>query len=463
MATAAIAFPDDSFLGHPRGLAYLAFAEAFERFSFYGMQTLLVLYMATTLLNPGHVEHIAGFAGFRAGIEALYGRPLSVTALGSAIFGAYAGLVYLTPIAGGMIADRWLGRTRTITLGALLMTGGHFLMAFEASFLLALACLVTGVGMFKGNMAAQVGGLYAPADLRRADAFQIYSLIFSCGAIAAPLVAGTLGEVYGWHYGFAAAGIGMICGLGIYLAGRRYLPADVVTRSDHAAAPAMTRRERRAVILLVALLPVLAVGVIGNMQIFNAYLLWARRDANLVLFGHVMPTSWLVSIDAAVSVGFIVVVLGFWRWWAQRRSMPAEITKMTIGLGFAVLALLALAAGAGLANSGLSGTGKVGIGWLLAFHVLNSIGMANYIPVGLALYARAAPRALSGTMIGIFYMHLFLANNLVGWLGGLIEWMPPTQFWLLHAGLTAAAGMVLLIVARLFGAVLAPTAVDGGG
>jgi POT family proton-dependent oligopeptide transporter len=138
--------------------------------------------------------------------------------------------------------------------------------------------------------------------------------------------------------------------------------------------------------------------------------------------------------------------------------MPAEISKMTIGLGFAVLALLALAAGAGL-----SGAGKVGIGWLLAFHVLNAIGMANYIPVGLALYARAAPRALSGTMIGIFYMHLFLANNLVGWLGGLIEWMPATQFWLLHAGLTAAAGMVLLVVARLYGAVLAPTADDDCG
>ena len=133
---------DHSFLGHPRGLAYLAFTEAWERFSYYGMQTLLVLYMAHQLLLPGHVEHIAGFTAFRAAVEHAYGGPLSVVALASAIFGLYTGLVYLTPIAGGLIADRWLGRTRTITIGALLMAAGHFLMAFDVSFLLALACLV---------------------------------------------------------------------------------------------------------------------------------------------------------------------------------------------------------------------------------------------------------------------------------------------------------------------------------
>jgi POT family proton-dependent oligopeptide transporter len=446
---------DHSFLGHPRGLAYLAFTEAWERFSYYGMQTLLVLYMAHQLLLPGHIEHIAGFTAFRAAVEHAYGGPLSVVALASAIFGLYTGLVYLTPIAGGIIADRWLGRTRTITIGALLMAAGHFLMAFDVSFLLALACLVTGVGCFKGNLASQVGALYATGDLRRADAFQIYFLFINAGVIVAPLTAGTLGEVYGWHYGFAVAGVGMVIALVIYRLGRKWLPADGVSERAAAAAarkPRLTREERTAVILLLALLPVLAVGAVGNQEIFNAYLLWAPEHIDLVFFGRKMPTSWLITVDAVLSVSMLVAVLGFWRLWARRFTEPDEIAKMVIGEFISVGGLLMLAAAAYLSSGGH----KAGVGWALAFHVINSIGFANVFPVGLALYARASPKALAATMLGFYYVHLFLANNLVGWLGGLLEKMPGTQFWLLHAGLIAAAGAVLLLARQLFGHVLAP-------
>jgi POT family proton-dependent oligopeptide transporter len=136
---------DRSFIGHPRGLGYLAFTEAWERFSYYGMQALLVLYMVKRLLHPGHIERIAGFVPFRHLLESVYRGPLSVQALASAIFGLYTGLVYLTPIGGGLIADRLLGRTRTITIGASLMAAGHFLMAFDVTFLAALTCLLTGV------------------------------------------------------------------------------------------------------------------------------------------------------------------------------------------------------------------------------------------------------------------------------------------------------------------------------
>ena len=170
--TDAVRYADTAFFGHPRGLAWLSFSEVWERFSYYGMQALLVLYMTHYLLQPGHIEHVAGFGPFRAAIESLYG-PLTPAALASAIFGLYAGFVYLTPIAGGLLADRVLGRTRTVTVGALLMTMGHFLMAFEVSFLLALACLLIGIGCFKGNIATQVGDLYPPGDPRRADAYQI--------------------------------------------------------------------------------------------------------------------------------------------------------------------------------------------------------------------------------------------------------------------------------------------------
>ncbi len=446
---------DRSFIGHPRGLGYLAFTEAWERFSYYGMQSLLVLYMVNRLLYPGHIERIAGFGPFRHLLESIYRGPLSVQALASAIFGLYTGLVYLTPIGGGLIADRVLGRTRTITIGALLMAAGHFLMAFDVTFLAALTCLLAGVGCFKGNLASQVGALYATGDNRRADAFQIYYIFINAGVIASPLIAGTLGEVYGWHYGFGAAGIGMLIGLTIYLSGRKWLPVDspVVRKANRASKTPLTHRERTAIVTLLVLLPVLTIAVIGNQQIFNAYLVWGERSANLVFFGRKMPTTWLITLDSILSLSCLAGAVVFWRLWSKKRPEPAEITKMGIGSIIAVTGFISLAAGAAIAAS--AGT-KVSIGWLITFHLLNSIGFANVFPVSLALYARVAPAALSATIIGIFYLHLFAANNLVGWIGGLLEKMPATQFWLLHAGLSGTAGIIFLIAGRLFGHLLAP-------
>src|SRR5205085_4375015 len=159
------------------------------------------------------------------------------------------------------------------------------------------------------------------------------------------------------------------------------------------------------------LLPVLTIAVLANQQIFNAYLVWAERRANLIFFGHKMPTTWLITIDSILSVTFLALAVVFWRIWSKKFHEPAEITKMGIGSLCAVTGCLALAAGAAVA-----GAGKVFIGWLIAFHVLNSIGFANVFPVSLALYARVAPPALSATIIGIFYLHLFAANTLVGWI-----------------------------------------------
>ena len=442
---------DHAFLGHPRGLAYLAFAEAWERFSFYGMQTLLVLYMVGRLLLPGHVERVAGFAPFRAALEGAYG-PLSVQALASAIFGLYAGLVYLTPILGGLLADRVLGRTRTVTLGASLMAAGHFLMAFDVSFLLALLCLILGCGCFKGNIAAQVGELYAPGDLRRADAFQIYYLGINAGVIAAPLVCGTLGELYGWHYGFGAAGIGMLLGLAIYLAGRRHLAPDIRRAADSAKAR-IAPGEGRTILLLIALLPVLAVAVIGNMQIFNAYIVWAQANVDFRLFGVTMPTTWLITLDTITSVSFLVGAVAFWRLWARRFPEPDEITKIAMGTTIAMLAPLVLAACA--AHAAATGI-KTPVAVLILFHVVNSIGIANVFPVALALYSRASPPALGSTIIGIFYLHFFAANMIVGWLGGKLDKMPATAFWIMHAALIGGAAVLLFAARALFGRLLAP-------
>ena len=290
---------------------------------------------------------------------------------------------------------------------------------------------------------------------RRADAFQIYYLFINGGVIAAPLIAGTLGEKVGWHYGFGAAGVGMLIGLAIYLAGRKYLPPDspVVEKNASAPKPRLTKRERTAILLLLLLLPVLTIAVIGNQQIFNAYLVWAQDHANLVFFGYQIPTTWLIIFDSILSVSCLAGAVVFWRLWSKKYPEPAEITKISIGSIIAVTGFLSLAAGAAIAAAT---SAKVPIGWLITFHLLNSIGLANVFPVSLALYARVAPAALSATIIGIYYLAFFAANNLVGWIGGLLEKMPAADFWLLHSALCGIAGIIFFFAGRVFGHLLAP-------
>jgi len=443
-------------LGHPPGLWFLCFAEGWERFSFYGMQALLVLYMTEQLLLPGHVEHVAAFAAFRGLIDPAHS--LSPIALSSAIFGLYAGGVYLTPIFGGFLADQVLGRTVTVTLGAALMALGHFLMAFEASFLLALACLLIGVGCFKGNLATQVGELYAPNDLRRADAFQFYLIGINIAVIVSPLVCGTLGQRVAWHFGFGAAGVGMLIGLVVYLFGRRWLAKD--TRKARRASDAkahraqMTRREWTTVGVLVALLPVLALAALGNQQIFNAYLIWGDAHYDLRLGSVRLPVTWLLSLDAVFGMSCILLSLAFWRLWSRWRGEPDEIVKLAVGAVIAAGAPLLLA----FASAHEAATGhKVSLAWGLGFHLVNDIGYANIFPVGLALFSRAAPRAVGGSLIGVYYLHLFIANLAVGYLGGLLEPLGAARFWVLHAALVMAGALVLVLFAAIFRRHLAPT------
>jgi POT family proton-dependent oligopeptide transporter len=309
------------------------------------------------------------------------------------------------------------------------------------------------VGCFKGNLASQIGALYAPGDLRRADAYQIYYLFISGSVIVAPLVTGTLGELYGWHYGFGAAGVGMLIGLAIYRTGRRWLPVEIPSAGPQTKVKArLTATEWRVVLVLILLLPVLTIGTVGNQQIFNAYLLWVPDHVDLVFFGHQMLTTWLITVDATVSILGLLGVMAFWRWWSKFFKEPSEIIKITIGFVFCVAGQLSLVAAAAISAGGQ----KAGVGWVLGFEVMNSIGFANVLPVGLALFARAAPKSISGLMIGVYFLHLFASNNLVGWLGGLLERLPGTQFWGLHAALAAVAALLTFIAAHLFRSLLAP-------
>ena len=326
---------DRSFFGHPKGLAYLAFTEAWERFSYYGMTALVVLYMVQQLLLPGHIEHVAGMAAYRSALEFVFGR-MSPQALASQTFGFYTGLVYFTPLFGGWIADRLLGAKRTVVIGALLMSAGHFAMAFDQSFLIALLLLITGSGCLKGNIAAQVGHLYAPEDVsRRTRAFTIFSTGINVGATLGPLVCGLLAQLYGWHIGFGCAGVLMLLATVTYLAGQRYLPDQRPRRRDRAPTAPLTRAERRTVLLLVLAAAITVFQSVAYYQIYNVGLVWIDAHVDLATPTRPHPRA-VVQFDRCIrqhhrrAAAHLSVEPA-----AKRGGEPSDVAKIGIGAAIA--------------------------------------------------------------------------------------------------------------------------------
>src|SRR5664279_4590085 len=292
--------------GHPRALTYLFATEMWERFSYYGMRALLVLYMVKYLLAPQHSEQVLGLASFRHALEIVFG-PLALQPLASQIYGFYTGLVYLTPIFGGLLADRVLGQRRTVILGATLMAIGHFMMAFEHLFLFALGTLILGNGAFKPNISTQVGALYAPGDHRRDRAFSIFYVGINLGAFLAPLVCGTLGEELGWHYGFAAAGVGMTTGLIIYLLAAPSLPPDALGKAEPEER-ALGREQWLAIGAILALMLPVSLFWATYEQQGNTIALWADqhtdRHFNLLLFAGDIPVTWFQAFNPFMIFAF---------------------------------------------------------------------------------------------------------------------------------------------------------------
>jgi proton-dependent oligopeptide transporter, POT family len=444
MATAALPGhrPAADLFGQPRGLWVLAGTELWERISFHGMQALLVLYMVGALLLPGHVEHVAGFAGYRAAVEWATG-PLSVQALAAQTFGVYVGLVYFTPVLGGLVGDRLIGRRAAVILGGLAMTAGHFALAFDRSFLIALLLLILGAGLLRGNLSAQVKSLYADGDRREADAFQIYYVGINLGAFIAPIVTGALAAIYGWHVGFGFAGFGMLTGLVIYLAGARHLPKDV-RRQAAAKRARLTPDERRRVAALLALCPFLVCFWIAQSQVWNVYNLWVRDHLNLAIGAFRVPVPWMQALDGLSPILVMPVFLALWRRQAARGSEPDDLSKMAIGClifgaSTAWLALAPLVSGP---------DGRAPLAWAVVFHLASNSGWLYFTPIAVALFAARAPVALRGTMIGVNYLTTFAGSVISGRLGGLYERMTAPHFWLLHAAIVGAGGLGLLILAR---------------
>ena len=442
------------FIGHPKGLFYLAFTEAWERFSYYGMTALLVLYMVNQLLLPGHVEHVVGFAGFRHGLEAVFGQ-LSNQQLASQIFGLYAGFVYFTPVLGGWFADRWIGQRNAVVLGALSMSGGHIAMAFDQSFLLALLLLVVGSGLLKGNISAQVGALYPEDDeARRTRGFAIFSMAINFGAVAGPLLCGFLGQRYGWHVGFGLAAIFMLAGLATYLSGYRHLPAKV-ERKILAAVP-MTRRDWKVVTALVAVMALTIFQSIAYYQLGNVLPVWLQDHGNMNAGGFAIPIPWYQSIDPLFSILSVPALFALWRWQQAHGGEPSDLGKIGQGAWLCAVANLVLVAAIAAA-----GPHRVLWLWPFLYCAIQGIAFLYYWPTLLALVSRAAPPKINATMMGVTFLTLFVANNLIGWIGTFYEQMTPLSFWLMHAGIAAAGGMLVLLFGPALKRVLEPVETQG--
>jgi POT family proton-dependent oligopeptide transporter len=434
------------FLGHPRGLAFLFATEMWERFSYYGMRALLVLYLVQYLL-PGRPDVVIGYATLKSALEFVFG-PLDVQPVASHIYGLYTGLVYLTPIFGGLLADRVLGQRRTVMLGAVLMAIGHFMMASEQLLLLALLFLILGNGAFKPNISSQVGMLYAPGDLRSDRAYSIFYVGINIGAFFSPLVCGTLAATFGWHYGFAAAGFGMLAGLVIYLAAGQSLPADrhasATQAADHAPLTAAERGGLHALVML--FIPVTLFWATYEQQ-GNTIALWAQdhtnRTVDLGFWRGDIPAQWFQSINPFLIFAFTPVVVALWARQAARGNEPSTVTKMAIGCFGVALANLIMVAAAALANGG-----RASASWLMVYFVVITIGELYLSPIGLSLVTKVAPARMLSMMMGAWLATVFVGNFASGWLGSYWSAISKPAFFAMIAAIAGAAGLAILALSR---------------
>jgi POT family proton-dependent oligopeptide transporter len=436
-----------TFLGHPKGLFVLFFTEMWERFSYYGMRALLVLYMVNHLfIRPDVGQSVLGFAAIKGGLERVFG-PLAVQPLSSQIYGLYTGFVFFSAFFGGMLADRVLGQRRTVVLGAILMAIGHFLMASEHMFFLALLFLIAGNGAFKPNISTQVGLLYPQGDPRRDGAFTIFYMGINIGAFFSPLVCGTLGQTIGWHYGFGAAGVGMVVGLCIYLWGQKYLAPDVLAqRRARVDAPkeSMTRNEwLRVGVLCVTCLLVSLFWAVFEQQ-GNTMQLWADRNTNWALGGIHIPSTWFQAFNPFWIFTLAPLLNIVWAKQAARGREPASLTKMGFGcllLGMAFLIMVAAA-------QGMTPDTRRSVLWLVGTTFVVTLGELYLSPIGLSFVTKVAPARMVSMLMGVWFLSNFIGNYLTGLLGTYWEKIPHGTFFMLMSVIGIAAGVAMLVLSR---------------
>jgi len=401
-----------SWFGQPRGLTILFLTNMWEQFSYYGMRALLVYYMTKQLLIA------QGNSSF--------------------IYGTYTACAYFTPIVGGLIADRFLGKRRAIIIGGSMMALGHFLMTFEPAFYVALATIALGNGLFLPSLPSQIDDLYEPGDPRIGWAYNVYYVGVNIGGFLAPLICGTLGEVYGWHYGFGAAGIGMLLGLCIYLWGQRYLPEAARTR-DAAPIPRGTARiGRETVMLLVAVALAVTVFRGAYEQMGNTVPLWADTGVDKNAAGFAIPMTWFQSLNPLMVMLFTPPLLAWWHRRAAAGKLQAPARKMALGALIVAAAYVMLAA-----LDWTSGGAQTGWLWFALFFALFTLGELYILPTGLGLFARLAPKGFGATTVAAWYLASFAGSLAAGLVGALWSRMDHAAYFLLLAGIACVASILL--------------------
>jgi proton-dependent oligopeptide transporter, POT family len=420
----ALELNGSDWFGQPRGLTILFLTEMWTQFSFYGMRALLVLYMTKHLLIDQQKA--------------------------SWIYGIYAAMVYLTPVFGGIIADRWIGRRNAVIVGGIIMMIGHFIMADENLLYVALGTIALGNGLFLPGLASQIDGLYAADDQRRKSAYNIYYVGINLGAFGAPIVIGTVGEIYGYHWGFAIAGAGMIVALLTYLAGNRYLPSEQPRGSplfqpDHSATASQTSSFRHQFVLLFAIAAAVVVFRGAYEQIGNTVSLWADQGVNRSVTSTLtIPVTWFQSLNPVMVFALTPVFVARWAQMAKRGREPASLKKMAVG---AIIVSLAYILAAGISYWSQKQDMLIAWPWLAAFIILMTAGELWILPVGLGLFGRLAPDGLTATTIALWFSAGFLGNLFAAWLGTFWSAFNNGIFFILIAIVALLAALMLLMLA----------------
>ena len=406
-----------TWFGQPRGLTYLFLTNMWEQFSYFGMRALLVYYMTKQLL---------------------IGQAQS-----SFIYGAYTACAYFTPIVGGVIADRYLGKRKAVIIGASIMALGHFMMAFEPLFYAALAAIALGNGLFLPSLPSQVGDLYQRDDPRRGWAFNIYYVGINIGGFLAPLVCGTLGELYGWHYGFGAAGIGMVAGLLIYLAGQRHLPLEQPRQAQPQAGD-RSGFDRHTMLVLLGIGLSVTVFRAAYEQVGNTVALWADSGVDRALGAFQIPMTWFQSLNPLFVMLLTPPLLAYWRKHSHRDTRGSLIRRMSLGSLIVGLSYLLLAA-----VSALSGAQLAGWMWLALFFLILTFGELFILPTGLGLFARLAPPHLGATTVAAWFLVIFSGSLTAGLVGTLWSRFGPASYFLLLAGVAGVAAILLRAISAV--------------
>jgi len=429
---------DTAFFGHPMAFGHIFATEICLSFAYYGLVSILTLYMSTYLFLPGTAEKVIGFGPFSQAMGAVFGAK-SPLELASATFGLVTGIFYATPLIGGLIGDRWLGTRNCIVAGLVIQTFGYALLPMEAFFLLGMILMVIGGGLVKSNLLGQVGALYGPEDPRRTGAYGLFLIAVNIGGFITPLVVGTLGEKVGWSYGLAAAAVGMSLGLVAYLAGVKRFPAR---RAIEAAvsAPGATRGPAQG--LVVAALLLVLVGSMLNVgaynQAFNIFPVWAREHVDRTIGGFEVPVTWFSTLDGILTIVATALAVRIWTWQSRGGRQPRETSRVMVGTALTACAFLVLALAAAT-----SGGGKAHILLPILFFMLADAALPWVDTVIMSLYSRVGPAGLATTLLGVYYLSFTGGNLLVGRLGQAYEHMAPSAFWGLHAAM-AGAGLIWL-------------------